>query len=419
MQKAVADHADPPLATPPLASPAPASTGTLYPVLIALSFSHMMNDMMQSLIPALYPVFKQSFGLDFGQVGLITLTFQMTASLLQPAVGVFTDRRPLPCSPATCMASTLIGLPLLSQSHSFNMLLFSAGLVGVGSSIFHPESSRVARLASGGKFGLAQSLFQVGGNCGQAIGPLLAAIVVMPHGQGAIAWFSACALVAMFVLFQVGLWYRRNHTAPRGKRAAVAVAAHGLSRARVTFTIAVLVALIFSKNVYTASLSSYYTFYLINRFGLSTEAAQLLLFVFMASVAVGTLVGGPFGDRIGRKAVIWVSILGVLPFTLALPYVGLTMTAVLTVVIGMLMASAFPAILVYAQDLLPGRVGMVSGIFFGLSFGLGGVGAAAMGNLADHTSIEFVYKLSAFLPLIGLVTALLPNIDRPRVKLRR
>jgi FSR family fosmidomycin resistance protein-like MFS transporter len=375
--------------------------------------------MMQSLIPALYPVFKQSFGLDFAQVGLITLTFQLTASLLQPMVGLFTDRRPMPFSLATGMGSTLIGLLLLSQAHSFAMLLFSAGLVGIGSSIFHPESSRVARLASGGRYGLAQSLFQVGGNAGQAIGPLLAAIVVMPRGQGAIAWFSACALVAMFVLFQVGLWYRRTHIAPQGKRPARAVAPHGLSRARVTFAIVVLVALIFSKNVYTASLSSYYTFYLIHHFGLSTESAQVLLFVFMASVALGTLVGGPFGDRIGRKTVMWVSILGVLPFTLALPWVGLTVTAILTVVIGMLMASAFPAILVYAQDLLPGRVGMVSGIFFGLAFGLGGVGAAAMGVLADHTSIEFVYKVSAFLPLIGVATALLPNIDRPRVALRR
>ncbi|MBN8891568.1 MAG: MFS transporter [Rhodospirillales bacterium 70-18] len=419
MQKAVAAIADPLPATAPAAavpaaaSPAAASSGAVFPVLIALSFCHMLNDMMQSLIPALYPMLKQSFNLDFSQVGLITLTFQLTASLLQPMVGMYTDRRAQPFSLSVGMGFTLVGLMLLSHAHSFPMLLFSAGMVGVGSSVFHPESSRVARLASGGRYGLAQSLFQVGGNAGGAIGPLLAAIIVLPRGQGAIAWFSGAALLGMFVLFQVGIWYRGHGMAPRGKRA-VAAASSGLGRGRVAFAIVVLVALIFSKNVYTAALSSYYTFYLIDRFHVSVQSAQILLFVFMGSVAVGTLVGGPFGDRIGRKTVMWISILGVLPFTLALPYANLFWTGALTVVIGMVMASAFPAILVYAQELLPGRVGMVAGLFFGFAFGLGGLGAAAMGRLADHTSIEFVFKASSFLPLIGLATALLPNLDRLR-----
>ena len=369
--------------------------------------------MMQSLISALFPMIKSDFNLDYAQVGLITLAFQLTASLLQPLVGTITDRKPMPYSLGIGMGSTLIGLVLLSRAHSYGGLIFSAAMVGVGSAVFHPESSRVARAASGGRYGLAQSLFQVGGNLGAAIGPLMAAWIVLPRGQGAIAWFSATALIGMVVLFTVGNWYARQGLAIVGKRqAAVLASGKTLSRTTVGFAIFILVALIFSKNVYSASLGSYYTFYLIDKFGLSVSSAQIMLFVYMGAVAVGTLLGGPFGDRLGRKNVMWVSILGVLPFTMALPYVGLAMTGVLTVVIGLIMSSAFPAILVYAQELLPGRVGMVAGIFFGFAFGLGGLGAAAMGRLADATSIEFVYHVTAFLPLIGVLTALLPDLSK-------
>ncbi len=407
MQKMVAEGGVPVQAGPI------AVTRTAFPVILALSFCHMLNDMMQSLISALYPMLKADFHLDFAQIGLLTLSFQLTASLLQPLVGLYTDRKPQPYSLAVGMGSTLVGLVLLAQAHSFGMLVFAASLVGVGSSVFHPESSRVARLASGGRYGLAQSLFQVGGNAGQAVGPLLAALVVLPRGQGAIAWFSFAAMLGMFVRAMVGRWYKPRMTPPRSKKSG-GVSATGLTSAQVGFAISVLIALIFSKNVYTASLSSYYTFYLIHRFGLSVSDATVMLFLFMASVAVGTLLGGPLGDRIGRKAVMWVSILGVLPFTMALPYVSLVWTGALTMVIGALMASAFPAILVYAQELLPGRVGMVAGIFFGFAFGLGGLGAAAMGRLADATSIEFVYKVTAFLPLLGLLTALLPDLAKAR-----
>jgi FSR family fosmidomycin resistance protein-like MFS transporter len=407
MQKVVAETTEY-VAPPPVVR-------TAFPVLLALSFCHLLNDMMQSLISALYPMLKADFHLDFAQIGLLTLAFQLTASLLQPLVGLYTDRKPQPFSLAVGMGSTLFGLVMLSQAHSYPMLVFSAAFVGIGSAVFHPESSRMARLASGGRYGLAQSLFQVGGNAGQAVGPLLAALIVLPRGQGAIAWFSFAALLGMLVLFQVGRWYKPRMSAPRGKRTGVA-SPTGLSSGQVGFAIAILIALIFSKNVYSASLSSYYTFYLIHRFGLAVQDAQVMLFVFMASVAVGTLLGGPLGDRIGRKAVMWVSILGVLPFTLALPYANLFWTGALTVVIGAVMASAFPAILVYAQELLPGRVGMVAGIFFGFAFGLGGLGAAAMGRLADATSIEFVYQVTAFLPLIGLLTALLPDLARARAR---
>lgn len=396
--------------------PAAPAVRTSFSVLIALSFCHLLNDMMQSLISALYPMLKEDFALDFAQIGLITLTFQLTASLLQPAVGMATDRTPRPFSLAIGMGSTLVGLLLLSQAHSYAMILFSAALVGIGSAVFHPESSRVARLASGGRYGLAQSLFQVGGNAGQAIGPLLAALVVLPRGQDAIGWFSLSALLGMVVLFQVGRWYRPRMAAPRGKKG-VAGAPTGLSRNQVLFAILVLIALIFSKNVYSAVLSSYYTFYLMHRFSLETSDAQVMLFLFMASVAVGTLLGGPLGDRIGRTAVMWFSILGVLPFTLALPYADLFWTGVLTALIGAVMASAFPAILVYAQELLPGRVGLVAGIFFGFAFGLGGLGAAVMGRLADATSIEFVFQVASFLPLIGLATALLPDLARARARI--
>jgi FSR family fosmidomycin resistance protein-like MFS transporter len=412
MQKAVADT----IAVPGVSSPTSggAAVGVAFPVLIALSFCHLLNDMMQSLISALYPMLKVNYQLDFTQIGLITLTFQLTAALLQPLVGMYTDRRPQPYSLAVGMGSTLVGLVLLSVAHSYAMVLFAAAMVGVGSSVFHPESSRVARAASGGRYGLAQSLFQVGGNAGQAIGPLLAALVVLPRGQGAVAWFSGAAMLGMFMLTGIGRWYSRRQIGLRGGRARGA-APHGLSQRQVMLTIGVLVALMFSKNVYSAVLSSYYTFYLIHRFALSVQDAQVLLFVFMGSVALGTLIGGPVGDRIGRKAVMWVSILGVLPFTLALPFASLFWTGVLTAIIGMVMASAFPAILVYAQELVPGRVGMIAGLFFGFSFGLGGLGAAVMGRIADATSIEFVYQIAAFLPLIGLATVLLPDLSRPRL----
>ena len=413
MQKAVADAADLAVA-PPVSLPAAAPTSTVFPVLFALSFCHLLNDMMQSLISALFPMIKADFHLDYAQVGMITLAFQLTASLLQPLVGTITDRKPMPYSLGIGMGSTLVGLVLLSQAHSYGALIFSAAMVGIGSAVFHPEASRVARSASGGRYGLAQSLFQVGGNAGQAIGPLAAAWIVLPHGQGAIAWFSASALLGMMVLFAVGNWYARRGLAARPKVRATAVHASGqaLSPATVGFAIFILVMLIFSKNVYSAALSSYYTFYLIDKFHMTLQSAQVMLFIYMASVALGTLLGGPFGDKLGRKTVMWVSILGVLPFTLALPYAGLWMTGVLTVIIGMVMSSAFPAILVYAQELLPGRVGMVAGIFFGFAFGLGGLGAAAMGRLADATSIDFVYHVTAFLPLIGVLTALLPNLSK-------
>ena len=413
MQKAVVEFA------PPIATQAATGmpTTTVFPILFALSFCHLLNDMMQSLISALFPMIKSDFNLDYGQIGLITLAFQLTASLLQPVVGIVTDKRPMPYSLSIGMGSTLIGLVLLSQAHSYGALIFAAAMVGVGSSVFHPESSRVARAASGGRYGLAQSLFQVGGNAGSAIGPLMAAWVVLPRGQGSIAWFSGTALLAMVVLFLVGSWYSRRGLAVVPKKR-VAAAANGqtLSTARVGFAIFILVALIFSKNVYSASLGSYYTFYLIEKFHLSVANAQLMLFLYMGAVAAGTLIGGPLGDRMGRKAVMWVSILGVLPFTLLLPHVGLEMTAVLTVIIGLIMASSFPAILVYAQELLPGRVGMVSGIFFGFAFGLGGLGAAVLGELADITSIQFVYNVTAFLPAIGVLTALLPSVAQLRTR---
>ncbi|MBU6498785.1 MAG: MFS transporter [Rhodospirillales bacterium] len=414
MQRAVGEIDRVAVAAMPAEADAESAT---FPVIVALSFCHLLNDMMQSLIPALYPMIKTQFALDFGQIGLITLAFQMTASMLQPAVGLVTDRRPMPYSLAVGMGFSLVGLLLLSIASSYTMLLAAASLVGVGSSVFHPEASRVARMASGGRHGLAQSLFQVGGNAGQAIGPLLAAVVVLARGQSSIAWFSIAAMLAMLVLGRVGMWYgARARVASRPRRARPAVGGVELSRGRVFFIIAVLGALTFSKNVYTASLSSYFTFYLIQKFGLSVHAAQMHLFVFMASIALGTLLGGPLGDRIGRKTVIWMSILGVLPFSLALPYVGLAWTGMLTVIIGLLMASAFPAILVYAQELVPGRVGLIAGIFFGLAFGLGGLGAAVLGRIADATSIGYVYRLCAFLPAIGLLTIFLPDLGLRRAR---
>jgi FSR family fosmidomycin resistance protein-like MFS transporter len=413
MQKAVSepiDHA-PVAPAPPAATSARAATATALPVLVALSFCHMLNDMMQSLIPSLYPLIKDEFGLNFTQVGLIALAFQLTASMLQPVVGFVTDKRSMPWSLPIGMAFTLAGLLLLSQAHSYGLVVFAAMMVGVGSAVFHPESSRVARMASGGRYGFAQSLFQVGGNTGGAIGPLLAALIVLPRGQWSIALFSIAALVAMLVLAGVSRWYAANATAARARAAAAKADGLALPRGQVAFAIAILLALMFSKSVYGASLGSYYTFYLIERFGMSVSAAQVLLFVYLAANALGTLLGGPIADRLGTRAVMWVSILGVLPFTLALPHANLPMTILLTIVIGLVMSSAFSAIVVYAQELMPGRVGLVAGIFFGFAFGLGGLGAAGMGRLADATSIEFVYEISAYLPLIGLLIALLPRID--------
>jgi len=381
-----------------------------FAILAAISFCHLLNDMMQALLPAMYPMLKTSFALDFGQVGLITFTFQLTASLLQPMIGLYTDQHPKPYSLMAGMGCTLAGLLYLSMTRSYPGLLLSAGLVGLGSAVFHPESSRVARMASGGRHGLAQSLFQVGGNTGSAIGPLLAAFIVLPRGQRSVAWFSAAALLAMGVLWKVGRWYGAH----RGVAAARAAAGRGhptLSPGRVKAALAVLIALIFSKYVYLTSISSYYTFYLIHHFGVSVQSAQLHLFAFLAAVAAGTIIGGPVGDRFGRKLVIWCSILGVLPFTLALPYVDLAWTGVLSVIIGLVLASAFSAILVYAQELVPGRVGLISGLFFGFAFGVAGIGAAVLGQLADHTSIEHVYHLCSYLPALGLLAAWLPNME--------
>jgi len=416
MQKAVADTMPVNRTSEIRSSASPAMT--VFPVLIALSFCHLLNDMMQSMISALYPMFKRDFHLDYAQVGVIALTFQLTAALLQPAVGMVTDKKPMPFSIATGMGSTLIGLLLLSVAHTYAVVLLAAGLVGIGSSVFHPESSRVARAASGGRYGMAQSLFQVGGNAGGAIGPLIASYFILRQGQGSVAWVAIAALVGMMVLTRVGFWYRENMpNTPLKARAKVAGGVE-LTRGKVVFAIFILAALTFSKNVYTASIGSYLTFYLIDRFALSVSQATFHLFIFSAAVAAGTLLGGPLTDRIGRKATMWISILGVLPFTLALPYANMMMTDVLLVIIGLLMASAFPAIMVYAQELVPGRVGMIAGIFFGFAFGLGGVGAAGMGWIADATSIGFVYKIASFLPAIGLLTALLPNLasGRPAAK---
>lgn len=382
-------------------------------VLGAISFSHLLNDMIQSLILAIYPLLKSNFHLSFGQIGMITLTFQLTASLLQPVVGLYTDHRPKPYWLPIGMCFTLVGLLLLSVAASYGAVLLAAALVGTGSSIFHPESSRVARMASGGRHGLAQSLFQVGGNLGSSLGPLVAAAVIVPFGQPSIAWFSAAALLAVAVLLQVSRWYARHRLGARG-RGNSAAGAVPLSRAKAGWSIGILLLLIFSKFFYLASIGSYLTFYLISKFHVSVQSAQLHLFIFLFAAAAGTLVGGPVGDRIGRKFVIWVSILGVAPFTLLLPYADLFWTGVLTVVIGFILSSAFPAILVYAQELIPGKVGMVSGLFFGFAFGMGGLGAAALGQLADVTSINHVYRVCAFLPLLGIVAVFLPRLDRSR-----
>ena len=387
---------------------------TVIAVLLATSFSHLLNDTIQALIPSIYPLLRESYHLTFAQLGWITFTFQCTASLFQPLVGWTLDRKPLPHSLAVGMGLSLIGLLALSVANNFGLILLSAAMVGLGSAIFHPEASRVAHMAAGMRRGFAQSLFQLGGNAGTALGPLLAAIIIVSRGLGHIAWFSLLALVGVIVLWKIGTWQRNNYHRIVHKAHPAGHRHLALPRSKVILSLGVLVALVFSKYVYLTSLTSYYTFYLIDRFSVSIRTSQLFLFVFLFSVALGTIVGGPVGDRIGRKRVIWFSILGVAPFSLALPHVGLVATAVLTVFIGMILASAFSAIIVYAQELVPGKVGMVAGLFFGLAFGSAGVGSAALGQLADHTSIEFVFVVCAFLPLIGLLTAFLPNIEPPR-----
>jgi MFS transporter, FSR family, fosmidomycin resistance protein len=405
-------------ATEPEVIASPIVENTVMSILVAIAFCHMLNDTFQSLISSLYPVLKQTLRLNYTQIGLITLTFQMTASLLQPVVGFYTDRRPYAYSLAIGMCFTLCGIVALSLAPNFPILLISVALVGMGSSIFHPEASRMAYMAAGIRHGFAQAVFQVGGNTGSSLGPLMAAaIVVGEHAQARVLWFSAAAVVAIAILWNIGHWYKKNTfrlNPPPGKQAVDGPVV--LSRGKVAFSIVILVVLIFSKYFYLSSLSSYYTFYLMGKFHLSIQTAQLYLFLFLFSVAAGTFIGGPVGDRIGRKYVIWASILGVAPFTLALPHVGLLCTAILSVVIGLILSSAFTAILVYAQELMPGKVGLIAGLFFGLAFGMGGLGSALLGRLADMTSIDFVYRVCAYLPLIGLLAGLLPNLEPAKSK---
>ncbi|CDH32944.1 MFS transporter [Xenorhabdus bovienii] len=388
---------------------------TVFSILGAISLSHLLNDMIQSLILAIYPLLQSDFTLSFIQVGMITLVYQVTASLLQPLIGLYTDKHPQPYSLPIGMGFTLSGLLLLAYAESFPIILLAAALVGTGSSVFHPESSRVARMASGGRHGLAQSLFQVGGNLGSSLGPLLAAIFIAPYGKGNIGWFSLAALLAIVILLQVSQWYKMQHRASKSL-SSTHISQPNFPRKMIVRSFAILLLLIFSKYFYLTSISSYYTFYLIQKFGLSVQNAQIHLFIFLFAVAAGTMIGGPIGDKIGRKYVIWGSILGVAPFTLLLPYTSLFWTGPLTVVIGLILASAFSAILVYAQELIPGKTGMIAGLFFGLAFGMGGIGAAVLGYVADKTSIELVYKICAFLPLLGIFTLLLPNIERKSQK---
>ncbi|HLG82114.1 MAG TPA: MFS transporter [Bradyrhizobium sp.] len=394
-------------AAPSLAARAAAPA---YIVLAGISFSHFLNDTMQSLIASVYPILKDNYALDFAQIGLITLAFQFTASLLQPLVGHFTDKKAQPFSLSIGMASTFFGLLLLSVAHHYLVILVAAAMIGLGSAVFHPESARIARLASGGRYGFAQSVFQLGGSFGTSMGPVLAALIVVPFGQGSIAWFSSIAFIAIVLLWRIGLWYRPQIRAR--KTAPIASDPHAPSGRRVLVALAVLVALLFSKQLYVSSLSSYYIFYLIDRFGVSTQAAQIYLFIFLAANAVGAFFGGPLGDRFGRKIVIWFSIVGALPFTLALPHVGLAASAVLSVIIGLIISSTTSSIIVFAQELVPHRFGMISGVFFGVAFGIGGLGAAVLGKVADHTSIEFVYQVCAFLPAIGLLAVFLPKMPR-------
>ncbi len=399
-----------PVALPDAAPRAAKAAGPAYIVLAGISFSHFLNDTMQSLIASVYPILKENYALDFAQIGLITLAFQFTASLLQPAVGHFTDKKAQPFSLAVGMTSTFFGLLLLSVAHQYIVILIAAAFVGLGSAVFHPESARIARLASGGRYGFAQSVFQLGGSFGTSMGPVLAALIVVPFGQPSIAWFSSIAFLAIVILWRIGQWYKPQIAA----RKFTPVGRHpdAPSSRRVVVALVVLVALLFSKQLYVSSLSSYYIFYLIDRFGVSTQAAQLYLFVFLAANAVGAFLGGPLGDRFGRKYVIWISVLGALPFTLALPYAGLTASAVLSVFIGLIISSTTSSIIVFAQELVPHRFGMISGVFFGVAFGIGGLGAAVLGKLADHTSIAFVYQVCAFLPAIGLLAVFLPAMPR-------
>ena len=406
-EQALATPVDVADATPALKASA---AGPAYIVLAGISFSHFLNDTMQSLIASVYPILKASYALDFAQIGMITLAFQFTASLLQPVVGHFTDKKAQPFSLAVGMSATFFGLLLLSAAHQYMVILIAAALVGLGSAVFHPESARIARLASGGRYGFAQSVFQLGGSFGTSMGPVLAALIVVPFGQPSIAWFSSIAFVAIVVLWRIGQWYQPQIKAK--KMAAVVAHPDAPSQRRVLIALAVLVMLLFSKQLYVSSLSSYYIFYLIDKFSVSTQAAQLYLFLFLAANAVGVFFGGPLGDRFGRKYVIWFSILGALPFTLALPYAGLYASAVLTVVIGLIISSATSSIIVFAQELMPHRFGMISGVFFGVAFGIGGLGAAVLGEVADHTGIAFVYQVCAFLPAIGLLAVFLPKMPR-------
>lgn len=385
---------------------------TAFQILIAISVGHLLNDMIQSLIPSIYPILKASYGLSFAEVGLITLTWQGTASILQPIIGYVTDRKGQPFSLAVGMGFTLTGLLALSQAGSFALILLSVGLIGIGSSIFHPESSRVARMASGGRHGMAQSLFQVGGNIGSAIGPLVAAFVILPGGQTSVAWFALAALAGALILVRVGFWYRDRRRASKGKPAVVVASVHPPKK--IVMSLVILAALVFSKFLYMASLSNFYTFYLIEHFAVSVRDAQLYLFVFLGAVAAGTIAGGPIGDRVGRRTVIWFSILGVLPFSLVLPYANLGWTLALSLVIGLILSSAFSAIVVFAQELVPNKVGAVSGLFFGFAFGMGGLGATLLGILADHTSIDYVYRVASFLPAVGLLAIFLPHDRRVR-----
>ncbi|WP_257176545.1 MULTISPECIES: MFS transporter [Bradyrhizobium] len=391
-------------------APAAKAAGPAYIVLAGISFSHFLNDTMQSLIASVYPILKETYALDFAQIGMITLAFQFTASLLQPVVGHYTDKKAQPYSLAIGMASTFFGLLLLSAAQQYLVILVAAALVGLGSAVFHPESARIARLASGGRYGFAQSVFQLGGSFGTSMGPVLAALIVVPFGQGSIAWFSSIAFLAILILWRIGRWYAPQIKAK--KTAAVQAHPDAPSSRRVAVALLVLVALLFSKQLYVSSLSSYYIFYLIDRFGVSTQAAQIYLFIFLAANAVGAFLGGPLGDRFGRKIVIWISILGALPFTLALPYAGLVGSAVLSIVIGLIISSTTSSIIVFAQELVPHRFGMISGVFFGVAFGIGGLGAAVLGELADRTSIEFVYQVCAYLPAIGLLAVFLPKLPR-------
>ncbi|WP_164772143.1 MFS transporter [Mesorhizobium sp. M2C.T.Ca.TU.002.02.1.1] len=400
-----------------VAAPAPASNisaqATAFTVILAVSFCHCVNDIMQSLLSAIYPLLKDNYGLDFWQIGLLTFTFQVTASLLQPVIGMITDKKPMPYSLPWGMASSLVGLVVLAHAGHYWLLLIGASLIGIGSAIFHPESSRIARFASGGRFGLAQSLFQVGGNFGQAMGPLLAAFIVVPFGQTSISWFAVGSLIGIVVLWRVGGWYSRLRAAMATRKQAAHVSP--FARKKVMWALAVLTLLVLTKNAYIASLSSYYTFYAIHKFGVSVQTSQVMLFLFLGASALGILLGGPFGDRYGQKAMIWFSIVGVLPFTLALPYANLEWTMVLTVLIGLILSSAFSNIVVFAQELVPGRVGMIAGIFFGFAFGMGGIAAAVLGVVADMKGIDFVYQICSYLPFLGLLTVFLPNMKEARM----